>query len=221
MVKFLGALGAIAALVSVLLTAGFFIFERYERSRSLEVILETKTTLLDKDLSQKIPDLEVSINKQRINGLDAFQFSVHNDGGSALVPTDFVEPLQFSFAHIMSVLDIKNQSSSTPELSPKYAIKDSKIILEPLLLNSGDWFRFSTLVLPLKSDDEVTVSVAARITGVKEVSFLTQPRLEEKAEKPFELLYGSAASAFISMGLFGYRRRWRMLYRDRDVMLPV
>jgi hypothetical protein len=97
---------------------------------------------------------------------------------------DFERPLRFSWSQPAKILTAEVIEVSPESLQPTIKAGANEIVVDPLLLNPGDWLRIKTLI------NQVTkLSVDARIVGVKRVATVLASR-NVTSDKTLRLIAG-------------------------------
>ena len=141
-----------------------------------DVALKSNTAVIQIE-KQYSDGISVFYHTNRIEALNALEFTVKNSGNRPIEDSHFKKPLTFIFNG--SVLPNPRLVSVQPkDLSPILKqTATNELVLSPLLLNEGDHFSFLAYLVDSKTPYS-PVSISARITNIKE------PRLHIEAPCP-------------------------------------
>jgi hypothetical protein len=107
--------------------------------------------------------------------------TVNNWGNEPIQVNDFERPLRFSWSEPAKNLTAEVIEVSPESLQPTITSSVNEIVVNPLLLNPGDWFRIKILI-----NQYSKLSVDARVAGVKRVNKYLARRVT--SEKTFRLI---------------------------------
>jgi hypothetical protein len=91
--------------------------------------------------------------------------TVNNWGNEPIRVDDFERPLRFSWSSPAKILTAEVIEVSPESLQPTINAGANEIVVDPLLLNPGDWFRIKALINQVSK-----LSVDARVVGVKRIT---------------------------------------------------
>ncbi|MCJ7425041.1 hypothetical protein MUP01_12370 [Candidatus Bathyarchaeota archaeon] len=99
--------------------------------------------------------------------------TIANSGNQPIKREDYERPLSLNLEKQTQLLSVKLSKKTPESLQPSFSVENEKVIINPVLLNSGD-----QIVLTILTDRDVSNSlkVDARIVGVKEVTRFTGNR---------------------------------------------
>lgn len=127
--------------------------------KSLEYEIVSKSELIDKQLS--INNLEIKINGKSINKLILYVFKLRNSGNKSILKGDFERPISIQVPDDQKIYLIRLKEKLPENLTIKYELKNNKVFIEPLLLNSEDNFE-----MELYSSSDEYPNIDARIAGI-------------------------------------------------------
>jgi len=91
--------------------------------------------------------------------------AVTNSGNEPIRVEDFERPLRFSWPEPTKILSAKLSEVNPGNLQPTIKAGVNGIVVNPLLLNPGDWLRIAALI-----NQVGILSVDARVVGVKRIT---------------------------------------------------
>jgi hypothetical protein len=128
--------------------------------------------------------------------------TVNNWGNQPIRVDDFERPLRFSWSEPSKILTAEVIEVSPESLQPRIKAGVNEIVVDPLLLNPGDWLRIKTLI-----NQASKLSVDARIVGVKRIT---------KAVASGKVTSDRFARLFLVMGVGGVLIILLMLAGERS-----
>ena len=149
----------IATVVGVLITIWYT--ER-QSCRRFVYAVDSDVPVLRKEASDQ---MKVIFSGKEIQEPRLLVVDLWNAGKVSIDPTDFIEPVAFSFTKQTDVLDAEVLESEPFNLSAVLRLTQSDVILQPLLFNKGDRVRIRILVSGLGGQ----LKVVSRIKGVRDV----------------------------------------------------
>lgn len=102
---------------------------------------------------------------------------------------DFERPLRFSWSGPARILTAEVTEVSPESLQPTIKVGVNEIVVDPLLLNPGDWLQIKTMI-----NQSSKLSVDARVVGVKQIT---------KAVASGEAMSGKKLRMIALMGFVG------------------
>lgn len=171
-------IGAILAVIAIAISIFFFYLQRTKKSLIYDVLLDYPLLSSKSGLENRV---QILFDDKYVSNVYIFVLRIYNDGNVAILPTDFVEPLHFSFGDNSEILEMEIVENNPTNLKPKFQIDKNTITLHPLLLNGGDNITLKLLL----SKPEMHFESNARIVGVNKIR------------------KGSISDRIFSYGLFG------------------
>ena len=202
--------GAFFGLVAIIVSIVLYRTQRRRKALSYEIISRTSLLSIEDEIKGK---LEIFFNGKPVQDVHLIVFKIINSGNVPIVSTDYERPLKLNFgeAQVLTAevaetnpnnLQVSVKIEETPfvskgrlvtELQPVTVWGTTKVVLEPVLLNSEDSITFKFLVSRL---DEI--SVDGRIVGVKDIKATAR-----QAQNLFQSLGGVVAKLGIGALLVG------------------
>jgi hypothetical protein len=152
----------ILASVAICITLTLFLIAR--RRRSLSYLL-SDTRVLGVHEAVNPSRVKILFDGAPVTDVRLVMIMVNNSGNEPIRAEDFERPLRFSWAEPAGILAAEVEEANPEALQPTVKIGTNEIVLEPLLLNPGDWLRIKILI-----NQAGKVSVDARVVGVKRIS---------------------------------------------------
>ena len=119
-----------------------------------------------------IPELDVSFRGERVTDVQVIEVRVLNTGNIAIATADYERAMRVNFGAGASVLTAEVERAHPRSLRIACHPDGSGFVIEPVMLNGGDWIQVKTLV-----SRSGKVSVDSRIIGVKDVTERTEESL--------------------------------------------
>lgn len=131
--------GVVVGVIGVALAVAAIIIEtRQRRRKRLTYEILAKLPLVHR--SQLIHrKLKVLFDGEEVTDVDTFVIRLQNTGNSAIVPTDYIEPVSISFPKSTRILDAFGLSSVIDQVPPALEVTNSKVVFPSILLNRG-WY---------------------------------------------------------------------------------
>jgi len=171
----------ILAIVAICMTAVFFLAGR--RRKRLSYLL-SDTLVLGVHEAVNPSRVQILFDGAPVTEVRLVTITVSNWGNEAIRVDDFERPLRFSWSQPAKILTAEVIEVSPESLQPTIKAGANEIVVDPLLLNPGDWLRIKTLI------NQVTkLSVDARIVGVKRVATVLASR-NVTSDKTLRLIAG-------------------------------
>lgn len=92
-----------------------------------------------------------------------------NTGKAAIEKSDFEKPISIDFTNDSKILDVIIGDKKPDSIDIQYTFNNNKVVVSPLLLNSGDTFAFNVISDGINGKAHVN----ARIKGVSNIEFKT------------------------------------------------
>jgi hypothetical protein len=152
---------SILAVVAISTTVLLFLIGRRRKSLSYMV---SDTRVLGVHEAVNPSRVEIRFDGVPVTDVHLVIITVNNTGNEPIRVADFERALRFGWAEPVRILAAEVVEVSPESLQPTIKAGASEIVLEPLLLNAGDWLRIKTLINQVGK-----LSVDARIAGIKRI----------------------------------------------------
>lgn len=161
----------------------------------LEYEILSKSELISDTVS--IDKLEVRIKGESITEAFLYSVIIKNVGSVPVLKNDFDKRISIKVANNEKIYYAKLKEKVPSNLPVDYQLVTNKILIEPLLLNSGDKFVFDIL-----SSSNLYPTIDARVAGIKEIN-KTLPESKEQMKKVISFILSFILLVFYSktMGL--------------------
>jgi len=157
-------IGAALSLVAILISIYIYIAQQKRKSLTYDIITLTPLLTVQEELVGKV---KITYEGKQIQKAYLLVIKVLDDGNTPILPSDFIEPLTFSFSNEIKFLGVEVIDTYPANLNPKLEIGKNSCTISPLLLNKKEAIVLKFLLsntgtgLGLKSQ--------ARIVGINEV----------------------------------------------------
>lgn len=151
---------AIAALIATIILALYFQWWRNRKKLSYDIISDTPLLATADEIKN---DLQILYKGESVKNVRLVVIKIINDGYQPIKKDDFERPLGFSFYGDIQLLSVEIATISPRNLEVVSSVTENKITIEPLLLNSKDYFALKVLL----SSNKHLIKPDARIVGVK------------------------------------------------------
>jgi hypothetical protein len=152
----------ILAVVAICITVILFLVAR--RRKRLSYML-SDTWVLGVHEAVNPSRVKILFDGAAVTDVRLVVITVNNSGNESIRADDFERPLRFGWAEPSKILTAEVVEVNPETLQPTVRTGVNEIVLEPLLLNPGDWLRIKTLINQVGK-----LSVDARVVGVKRIT---------------------------------------------------
>lgn len=180
-------IGGLLAGLSLLATIIIFILQKNKKRLAYEIIAETSLLTTKEKIEGK---LKILYEDREVQNVKFFEIKIINSGNVGIPATDFEKPIKIKFSETSKILSCEVIENSPNSLDTKVILSEAEISIEPLLINSKDYFILKAIVSDIESED---FKINARIKDVKEVK-----RLDESNQA---LFWQSLGLIFIITGM--------------------
>ena len=116
-------------------------------------------------------DVQVYFRGDKISDLSLVRILTKNTGSDPIRKGDFEGPISYSFGEQVTILSSTIKTKSVNDLAPEIKASANEILVQPLLLNSQEWFVIDILATGLQPLD---VSAKCRVAGIKRVTIIDE-----------------------------------------------
>jgi hypothetical protein len=152
----------ILAIVAISVTVGLFLVGR-RRKRLSYLLSDTRVLGVHEGVNPS--RVQILFDGEPVTEVRMVIITVNNFGNEPIRVDDFERPLRFSWSEPAEILTAEVIEVNPETLQPTIKAGDSEIVVDPLLLNPGDWLRIRTLI-----NQGGKLSVDARVVGVKRIT---------------------------------------------------
>jgi hypothetical protein len=161
------------AVLAICLTVSFFLLGR-RRKRLSYMLSDTQVLSIDEAINPS--RVQILFDDKPVTAVRLVMLTVNNSGNEPIRAEDFERALRFSWAEPARILTADVVEVSPEGLQPTIKASANEIVLEPLLLNPGDWFCVKTLINQVGK-----LSVEGRIVGVQRIKKTIASRKDTSA----------------------------------------
>jgi hypothetical protein len=158
-------LRAVLTIISILTTIFVALTFQWWRNRkilSYQIISNTALLTANEEIREK---LKILYEKKPVKNVRLFILRIINNGIQSIDDKDFKKPLSFTFSDDARVLSVETIEVNPNNLDVSVTPDGNRIVIEPILLNSKDFFDLKVLV----SSYEDSVKCDGRIVAIKEI----------------------------------------------------
>ena len=159
--QFIGALIGLAALV---LTIVIFWFQRKRRELSYRIDYQEPLLQIDNAIAGR---LKVLFDDTPVNEVYLLVVRVSNSGNVPILATDFVSPMELTLDPAAKILSASVGTQNPRNLGASISVENAlqRIVVSPILMNPGDFFRLNILL----TQSSYRLAVDGRVVGVREI----------------------------------------------------
>ena len=155
-------IGAVIGVLAIFASIYIFLRQRSKKSLAYEVITQTELLSIKDEIKGKV---QVLFEGQAVQNVHLISMQIFNDGNVSIRASDFERPIRFSFGNRAIVLSADITDVKPKTLKPIMSTESNCIVIDPLLVNSGDAI-YITLLL---TQHDGTIKLDTRIEGVHEI----------------------------------------------------
>jgi hypothetical protein len=152
----------ILAVLAVCVTVSLFLWTQRQRRKALTYsVEETRVLSVHEEVKGRI---QILFDGAPANDVSIIKIKVKNTGGEPIRASDFDRVLRFQWEKSARILLAEVASTKPLNLRPAVTAGVSEFVLEPLLLNRGDWIEIKVLVSPGGA-----FSIDGRVVGIPQI----------------------------------------------------
>jgi hypothetical protein len=187
----------IVGIIAIAITIIIYYSQRQYKDLSYEIISNSPLITKSKEIESNV---QIFFDKKPVNNVYLVILKLFNSGNIPISAKDYESPLTFNFGEQASILSADVTKTEPRNLRVNLKEINNKIILKPVLLNSGDSITFKFLL----SDFSSIIKPEARILGIRDISFKSK---ETRSWIGFLIgaVIGSLTSFFIMIILFYHK----------------
>ena len=156
--------GVVLAGLSLLATIVIFLLQKNKKRISYEVLAKTSLRTTREKLEGKI---KILYYDKEVTNVKFVEIKIINTGNIGIPATDYERPLTIRFAESTTILSAEVIETNPDTLTTSTSVDNSDIIIQPILMNSKDYFVLKIITSNLDEDD---FRVDARIKDVPEIN---------------------------------------------------
>jgi hypothetical protein len=112
-----------------------------------------------------INDFQIKIKGESVNKVILYGLRLSNSGSKPILRDDFEKPISIHVPDNKKIYLVRLKKKIPDNLILNYELKNNKLLIEPLLLNSGDEFN-----MELYSSSDVYPIIDVRIAGISKLT---------------------------------------------------
>lgn len=159
--------GAILTLVALAATFLIYWLQRQRKSLSYEVVSQNQLLTVREELEGR---LQVLYEGEPARDICLLVIKLLNSGNVAVSAADYERPVSFATGASSKILSAAVTDVDPENLAVDISVDDSRVTVQPVLLNAKDSITLKLLV----SDFSGSLSVDGRVVGVKTISNVGQ-----------------------------------------------
>ena len=155
--------GAVLAILAVLVTVGIFFAQRKTKKLSYEITSNTQLLGVKDEIQGKV---QVLYEGEEVKNVHLLTLKFSNTGNQSISSGDYERPLSIKINPEAKILTHEIVEEEPENLGVTVELEGSKLSFSPVLLNSKDSFSVKALISDFEGDPEID----GRIVGVKSIS---------------------------------------------------
>jgi hypothetical protein len=144
--------------------------QRQRKSLSYQIVSNTPLLSVEEEIKK---DLVIKYRGKEVQKVDLVAVRIVNTGNLPIATKDFDRPITLDLGEGAQILTAEISEKKPDELQPSINVEQSKIKLEPILLNQGDAITFKMLVTGFTKN----IKIDFRIIGVEKIGQLSEDSL--------------------------------------------
>jgi hypothetical protein len=181
-------LAVLALLTSILL---FFVGQWWWRRKLLTyTVSDVRLLRVHRDVKERV---QILFDGNPANDVALVIITINNSGHEAIRGSDFERALEFNFGVNSRMLTLEIVEKHPKTLRPELKSSLTGFVLEPLLLNKGDWIKVKVLV-----NEMAALEVDGRVAGVREIRRVGADSVGLRVVVGAALVFASALLAIIA-----------------------
>ncbi|MBJ7575254.1 hypothetical protein [Luteimonas sp. MC1828] len=187
-------IGAVLALVGLSITILFFIKQRRLKELSAGFLVKKHLISISESISDRV---EMKLDGEHIENLKIYSFGIKNSGNVEIRKEDFEKPISLSIGDGAKIVEFSITKFNPRSLKPVASGDARTILVEPLLLNSGDYFVLDVLATGASS----TLDIECRVAGVPNLETINSG-VRYTPDRTTNLIYNLAISGVVGAGMY-------------------
>ncbi len=155
--------GAVFALVAIAVTVLLYYYQRERRELAFGVLYETQLLSVSTALANRA---QISFDGHVVPNIRLVVLALKNSGNRPILASDFQSPFAMRFGEAERPLSVEVSKQFPADLDASVQLQDEQVLVQPLLLNPGDYLVFKVLT----TGESNELSKKARIVGVSKVA---------------------------------------------------
>ena len=155
-------IGAVLVVLGIIISVVVLRQERHRKKLSYEIISSTPLLSSKEEISGK---LQILFKGNPVEDVHLIEIKIANSGNMPITSAEYERPVNFGFGDKAQILTAEVIETNPKNLEAPADIQAGRIVLAPVLLNSGDTITLRMLI----SQFDGHVNVDGRIVGVKEI----------------------------------------------------
>jgi hypothetical protein len=152
----------VLAVLAVCVTVSLFLWTQRQRRKALSYwVEETRVLSVHEEVKGRI---QILFDGTEANDVSIVKIKVKNTGGEPIRASDFDRALRFQWDKSARILLAEIVNARPLNLRPAVTSDVSEFVLEPLLLNRGDWIEIKVLV-----SQGGSFSLDGRVVGIPQI----------------------------------------------------
>lgn len=184
--------GVAFAFVAIVVPILIYLKQRQRKALSYEILSRTPLLSIEEEVKGK---LKILFNNNPAQDVHLVVVRIINSGNVQIVSDDYERPVSLDFGENTQIFTTEVSDANPKSLRPNVNIENTKVVLEPVLLNSRDSITLKMLVGQF--DSQKQISVDGRIAGVKDIR-----KSGERRTQYIILHWGGTVLTWIGMILF-------------------
>ena len=156
-------IGVVLAGLTLVVTIIIFLLQKNKKRISYEILAKTALLTTREKLEGKI---KILYNDQEVKDVKFIEVKIINSGNIGIPATDYERSLKFRFPKTTNILSTEVIETYPDTLTTNISVDKSDIIVEPILMNSKDYF---ILKIIASNADKGDFKVDVRIKDVAEI----------------------------------------------------
>ena len=177
----------ILTILGIVVSVTIYRLNKKKKELSYEIVRNNRLFQLNKELKGRV---EIKLDGKVVQNLFLAIIDIANTGNEPIKKEDFDKPLTLKFGDESQIISARVLGTKPDDLGVQLAINTAEVVLDPLLLNSGDGISLEVIMTAAA----IRITHSARIVGVPQVRTSIRTS-RDFAEKAVVVLFGAVMVA--------------------------
>ena len=165
-------IGAVFAILAVAVPLFLYWRQRQRKELSYEFVYRAPLVSIEEPVRGRV---KVLLDDKPVQNIHLVAVRILNSGNLPIIPADYERPVSLCFSENAQIVSAEVSETKPKSLQTTVSVEKTKVVLAPVLLNSGDSL---TLKMLVNQFDE-KIDVYGHIVGIKDIRKLeSAPRQE-------------------------------------------
>jgi hypothetical protein len=160
--------GAVFAILAVAVAIFLYLRQRQRKELSYEFVYRAPLVSIEESVKGRV---KILLDDKPVQDICLVAVRILNSGNLPIIPADYERQVSLCFSENTQVISAEVSETKPKSLQATVSVENTKVVLAPVLLNSGDSITLKMLV----NQFDGQISVYGHIVGVKDIKELERP----------------------------------------------